>query len=206
MKIHTLDMIMAAGIAAAVLLSGFGEFSRRAETVTGEVLRLHIPANSDSGFDQSIKLALRDAVLKEFGAQLSDSASLAQAQSRVRELLPQIERFCCDFLSDHGADYSAKAELTQMYFTTREYDSVTLPAGDYSALRITLGSGEGHNWWCIMFPPLCLPCVSEREESAESEEASPEENEGVLASFEQPQQIKVKFAVYEWLKKLLERK
>lgn len=209
MKVFIADILLAAGIAAAVILGSFSAFSQRAEAVQHQVLRLHIPANSDSEYDQQIKLELRDALLNKYGVILSTSSSLSEAENRTEELLPEIEQFCCDFLKGRGAGYSAKAEITDMYFTTREYDRVTLPAGDYRALRITLGSGQGHNWWCIMFPPLCIPCVSEplkeTAESTDTAELSEAEAENVLACFEQPREIKVKFALYEWLKELLEK-
>ncbi|MGN1118799.1 MAG: stage II sporulation protein R [Oscillospiraceae bacterium] len=197
MKRWVIDILMLAGLLAAFAIGGMTAFARNAQAVQSEVLRLHIPANSDSEADQSIKLALRDALLERYGAMLSDSASLCEAEERAEALLPEIEQFSCDFLRENGADYSAKAELTDMYFTTRKYDRVTLPAGNYRALRITLGSGEGHNWWCIMFPPLCLPCA----EAPEDEDIV--SSDSVLAEFEAPQKITVKFAIYEWLKELL---
>lgn len=192
MKFHicALSAAMALGIAASVLFGSFSAFSRDCENITTEVLRLHIPANSDSEYDQNIKLALRDHVLEKYGAALSGCASLAEAEGAVEALLPEIERDCCNFLAERGAGYSARAELTEMYFTTREYDRVILPAGNYTALRITLGSGEGHNWWCVIFPSLCLPAVSEPDD---------ELTETVLTEFGQPVKIKVKFAMYEWL-------
>lgn len=208
MKRYLLDIIMAAGILVSMALGFFADFSEKAEQVQGEVLRLHIPANSDSERDQQIKLALRDALLEEYGIRLASSGSLSEAEENAAALLPEIEQFANAFLKERGADYTASAELTEMYFTTREYERVTLPAGNYRALRITLGSGEGHNWWCIMFPPLCIPCVSRpltaEEESAETPDAQTEQcEESVLACFEKPKQIKVKFAVYEWIKSLM---
>ncbi len=193
-KQRILDLVMAAGAAAAVLMGSFTAFSQSAENVQKEVLRLHIPANSDSEEDQAIKLKLRDFLLEEYGTQLSDSADLRQAEIRAEELLPEIEAASCEFLKENGFEYSAKAELTNMYFTTRTYGDVTLPAGNYNALRVTLGSGEGHNWWCVMFPPLCLPACSGNEYN--------KKNEDVLKDFEKPHEIKIKFAFYEFLKGL----
>ena len=203
-NIKLLDFAFAAGTALSLILAGFSEFSEQAERVQGEVLRLHIPANSDSERDQQLKLMLRDELLTEYGKRLSDSGSLSAAEQRAEQLLPEIEQFANGFLAENGADYSARAELTEMDFSTREYDSVTLPAGNYKALRITLGSGEGHNWWCIMFPPLCLPCAAKPAEceSVPAEAASPDGS--ALATFQKPQKIKVKFAVYEWIKSLLD--
>ena len=194
MKKVLTSIFLAIGAAFFFCVGGFLTFAENCEEVCGEVLRLHIPANSDSDFDQQIKLALRDALLTKYGAALADSGSLPEAQRRTEKLLPEIERFCCEFLEENGADYSARAELTEMYFTTRRYDRVTLPAGNYRALRITLGSGEGHNWWCVMFPPLCLPCCAVPEEDSDSGD--------LLSDFEEEREITVKFAVYEYLKAL----
>lgn len=196
MTAWALDIIMAAGAALSLLLGSFGGFARECEEIPQEVLRLHIPANSDSEYDQSMKLAVRDFVLEEYGTLLADSDNVGDAAEQVRELLPEIEKSCCDFLSQQGADYGAKAELTEMYFTTRQYDSVTLPAGDYQALRITLGSGEGHNWWCVMFPPLCIPLASE-----------PLPEEELPADFvtdNSSNRIEIRFAVFEFFKGLFE--
>ena len=187
MKILIADIVMAAGIALALIMGSLTDFSRRCESLQSEVLRLHIPANSDSEKDQRIKLALRDKVLEEYGVLLSENEDIEGAQRQVRELLPEIEKTCCEFLAQQGVDYSAKAELVNMYFTTRQYEEVTLPAGNYDALRITLGSGEGRNWWCIMFPPLCIPVAAEYDEELLAD----------LTGEERPQ---VKLALYEFLK------
>ncbi len=197
MKNITADIIMAAGLAISLLLGSFGGFAQECEAVQSEVLRLHIPANSDSEYDQQMKLSLRDFVLEEFGTRLSSASALPEAQQCTKTLLPEIERECCRFLTEHGADYSAKAELVEMYFTTRVYENVTLPAGTYTALRITLGKGEGHNWWCVMFPPLCIPMSTDR---SETEAMLPQEllnNEGG--------EIKIKFALFELLKNLIHK-
>lgn len=190
--IKILDILMAAGAALAVLLGSFGAFARECDEIPQEVLRLHIPANSDSDYDQAIKLELRDMVLEKYSTQLSGYSTRDEAAEEVRELLPEIEKTCCEFLEQQGADYGAHAELTEMYFTTRKYENVTLPAGNYLALRITLGSGEGHNWWCVMFPPLCIPMASEI-----SSDALPADMTG--------QRVEIKFAVYEFFRGLFSR-
>lgn len=197
MKRFLVTAALMMGIMLSGTLGAFSVFADRCGDVRKEVLRLHIPANSDSEEDQSIKLALRDFVLERFGGELNTCGDLASAESRAETLLPEIERECCEFLKEHGFDYGARAELVTMHFNTREYERLILPAGEYRALRITLGSGEGHNWWCVIFPQLCLPAVSEpsHEQSAES----------VLETFEQPQKIKVKFAVYELLEKMFNK-
>ena len=195
MKDIFMTIVLIIGIVISLTFAAFVTFSADCGNVRGEVLRLHIPANSDSGEDQAVKLELRDFLLAEYGGELSGSGDLSAAKEHARELLPEIERRCTEFLREHGFDYGAKAELTDMYFTTREYDRLILPAGEYTALRITLGSGEGHNWWCVIFPQLCLPAVSEQHEKDDNAES-------VLETFGKPQKITVKFAVYEWIQRL----
>lgn len=186
-KIFTV-LSLVLGIAFFTAFGAFRTFSASCEEIRGEVLRLHIPANSDSEEDQAIKLELRDALLERFGGELSECSDLALASARAAELLPEIEEFANEFLSGSGFSYGAKAELVEMYFTTREYDRLILPAGRYTALRVTLGSGSGKNWWCVIFPQLCLPAVSEQDNA-----------EQVLETFGKPQKVTAKFALYEWI-------
>lgn len=190
MTVKILDVLMAAGAAAAILMGSFKSFAEECEHIPNEVLRLHIPANSDSEADQNIKLEIRDFVLEKYGSELSECSTLEQAVQTSRELLPEIERSCCDFLQKNGFTYGAKAELTEMYFTTRQYEQVTLPAGNYTALRITLGSGEGHNWWCVMFPQLCIPLASKRAEDL------------LPGEFITKGKVEIRFAVFEFFKQL----
>ncbi len=189
MKNILISLALLAGAACCTLAGIFFCFSGRCEEVCTEVLRLHIPANSNSKEDQSIKLALRDHLLNEFSDELGACKDLEAAKERANELLPDIERESNKFLEENGFDYGAKAEIVSMYFTTREYDSLILPAGVYSALRVTLGSGEGNNWWCVIFPQLCLPAASEKQDEA---------SQSVLESFGKPQKVTVKFAIYEF--------
>lgn len=198
MKKFLITSALTAGIILSGVFGAFEVFAARCNDVSSEVLRLHIPANSDSIEDQTLKLELRDYVLERFGNELSACGDLAGAEDKAAELIPEIERECGVFLKEHGADYGAKAELVTMHFTTREYERLILPAGEYRALRITLGSGEGKNWWCVIFPQLCIPAVSDRSDNSGNETA-----ESVLESFGTPQKIRVKFAVYELIEKML---
>lgn len=195
MKISKTDIIMALGIVLALLLSGFRGFAADCESVQSEVLRLHIPANSDSEYDQSIKLQLRDMVLSEYGSQLACESDITHAIAQTKALLPEIEQSCNKFLTTKSAPYGAKAELCEMHFNTRVYDNVTLPAGEYTALRITLGSGEGQNWWCVMFPPLCIPVASAEKQT----ELLPD----VLVNSEKAETVEVRFALFEFFEWLI---
>lgn len=191
-------LALSIGVIAFGAFGAFRTFSANCTDVYNEVLRLHIPANSDSSEDQEIKLRLRDKLLEEYGGELSGCGGLEEAEEKVERLLPDIERTANEFLQENGFSYGARAELADMWFSTREYDRLILPAGDYKALRVTLGSGEGHNWWCVIFPQLCYPAVSEQEEPS----ASDENAENVLETFGRPQKVTVKFAIYEWLEGL----
>lgn len=199
MKALIIDFILAAGMAVSLLLGTFSEFSQQCENVQHNVLRLHIPANSNSTEDQEIKLLLRDMLLQKFGAQLSECDSLEEAYIKAESLIPEIDAAANRFLEENGAEYSATATLVNMYFPTRKYDRVTLPAGSYDAIRVTLGSGEGQNWWCVMYPSLCLSAVS-----GDLPEELIAEGDSALYPFlsDEPVQIEVKFALFELIRQL----
>ena len=128
-----------------------------------DVFRLHILANSDSDADQALKLKVRDRVLSYTEELFSRAKSREEAESLVADRLQSIANVAADEIADNGYSYPVRAEITNMYFTTRHYEDYTLPSGCYDALRLTIGSGEGHNWWCVMFPSLCISSASDRD-------------------------------------------
>ena len=144
----------------AVLFS-FTGFAAQCEDIPEHVLRLHVLANSDSQEDQTLKLQVRDRFLQESAGMLDGVRNKEEAEQRIRETLPALQRAAEDEIEQRGYTYPVTVELEQTYFPTREYEQVTLPAGTYEALRVCIGAAEGHNWWCVIFPSLCLPAVSE---------------------------------------------
>ena len=126
-----------------------------------DTLRLHILANSDTSEDQALKLEIRDRILRKYGALLKIGNSIAEAKESVELLLPEIESDAKLWISELGYDYDVNATLSVEWYETREYESFTLPAGYYSSLRIIIGEGAGQNWWCVMYPPLCMEMASE---------------------------------------------
>ena len=152
--------------AAALVLCvslAFGAVARyfvSCDRVREGVLRLHVIAASDSVADQTVKLAVRDEVLRTGAAIFDGSVTADQARERIAPFLPRLEEAANRVLRAEGFAYTATARLTEEYFDARSYDGVTLPAGRYRALKIVLGEGQGQNWWCVMFPPLCLPAVT----------------------------------------------
>ena len=126
-----------------------------------DTLRLHILAPSDSAEDQAVKLKIRDLVLEKYGERLSRCENISAAEGCVGELLTEIEESVCGWLSELGYGYGAEVTLGEEWYDTREYEGFTLPKGTYTSLRIILGKGEGKNWWCVMYPPLCLEASTE---------------------------------------------
>ncbi len=131
-----------------------------------EVFRLHILANSDSAADQALKLKVRDRVLGYTEALFKQAQSKQEAERLVAANLQSIANVAACELRDSGSDDTVKAEITRMFFTTRRYENYTLPSGMYDALRLTIGKGEGHNWWCVMFPGLCVSSEQSRDAKA----------------------------------------
>lgn len=131
------------------------------EKLNAELIRLHVVANSDSDADQTIKLRVRDAVVESLRSAMGDVTDIDQARAYIRENLPKIQQTANETLKALGCDETAVATLKEEVFDTRYYDTFTLPAGVYEALRITIGEGQGQNWWCVVFPTLCVPATSD---------------------------------------------
>ncbi len=126
-----------------------------------ELIRLHVVANSDSREDQEVKLRVRDAVIESLEADLKSLGDVEQAKAYLQENLPKIQAVANQTLKKAGYSGDAVVSLCKEAFDTREYDTFSLPAGIYEALRIVIGEGEGHNWWCVVFPTLCVPATTE---------------------------------------------
>ena len=126
-----------------------------------EVIRLHVVANSDSVEDQQNKILVKDAVTSSLQKDLQNMLDIRQAKQYLQEKLPYIQTIAEDTLKALGCTDDVAVSLCTEAFDTREYDTFTLPAGIYNALRIVIGEGQGKNWWCVVFPSLCLPVAAE---------------------------------------------
>ena len=161
---RVLELALGLGLAAALI---WGNVSlHRQQALADRVVRLHILANSDSEEDQALKLQVRDRVLDRAAEILTESADRAAAEHALRAALPELESLAADEIALRGYDYPVTAELADTAFPTREYDGFALPAGRYLALRLVIGAGEGHNWWCVVFPPLCTAVSSDLAQTA----------------------------------------
>ncbi len=127
-----------------------------------DTIRLHILASSDSAEDQELKIAVRDRLLCKYGELLRSGGSFEEAKAIITELLPEIEESAEEWISELGFDYRVNATLTDEWYETREYSDFALPAGYYTSLRVIIGEGEGQNWWCVMYPPLCTELACEK--------------------------------------------
>ena len=187
LKTHGLDISMLIGTICAIAVASFISFAQECEKLPLGILRLHIIAESNSEQDQQLKYELRDYILDEFASRLQDSDCLEAVLAKSHELLPEIREKSLEF-----TNMAVSAEITTMYFPTRRYDTGTLPAGNYTALRLVIGEGNGENWWCVMFPALCLPAVSET---------------NTVPALNVPETVtdspRVRFAVFEFLSGLI---
>lgn len=150
------------------LLTGVWARGRQA-ALAEKLVRLHVIAVSDAPEDQAAKLRVRDAVLAELAPALESAADAQEAEKTVRTMLPRLRA-----LAEEIGGVPARAELGRENYPTRVYDSFSLPAGRYTSLRITLGEGAGHNWWCVVYPPLCgadARAVEENEALTDGEKA-----------------------------------
>ena len=129
--------------------------------IYGDTLRLHILAASDSEEDQALKLAVRDGILAEYSAELSEVGDLEDARAALEACLPDIIATAERIVAEAGYDYTVTASLGEEWYDTREYGELSLPRGVYTSLIIKIGEGKGRNWWCVMYPPMCLDLATD---------------------------------------------
>ena len=161
-KILTLSIIAALCLLVVGLLPVHGE-----EEIYDKVVRLHVLANSDSEEDQTVKLAVRDAILGVTVPLLQNCQTKEEAVALLEENRPLLTETAQNVLRAEGFDDSVSIEMGLEDYPTRTYDSLCFPAGEYISMRVSLGEGEGQNWWCCLFPPLCLDAATVGKEVAE---------------------------------------
>lgn len=147
----------------AFLFSYITPFIETSENISEEVFRLHILANSDSDADQQLKLKVRDEILKKGENVFASSDSIEETIKLCKDNIGVFQETAEQCLKENGSNYSVKVYVDKEYFNTRKYDEITLPSGIYNALKIVIGQGKGHNWWCVMFPAICLSSVTDDE-------------------------------------------
>ena len=171
-----------------VLLLSFTNFSAHCTEIENGVLRLHILANSDSELDQAIKLKVRDNILNESETVFNTATTKEEAIFNAQKGLPNIINTAKRTLKENGFNYKVTGEVCKSYFNTRQYDNFTLPAGYYDTVRIKLGKAKGKNWWCVLFPEVCISASANIGENL---------SEGSTKTVENSQNYKVHFKVVE---------
>ncbi|MBQ6152602.1 MAG: stage II sporulation protein R [Ruminococcus sp.] len=154
--------VVTAATALSVLIALI-PFQNSCEELYSDVFRVHIIPNSNSAYDQSMKLSVRDAVLSAISPLYDGADCKADAMRITQENLPLIEKTANTVVRDSGADYSVTAAIENTYFNTRYYEDFTMPAGWYDALKLTIGEGGGDNFWCVMYPALCVGAATRKE-------------------------------------------
>lgn len=165
------------------------------------IFRLHILANSDSEEDQNVKLLVRDAVISYIEEINENSTSKEQTISNISSHLGEIQNIANKTIQENGYNYNVSLEIGNFYFPTKYYGNISLPAGNYDALKINIGEAAGQNWWCSLFPPLCFIDISSgylSEENSEILEENLSEEEFMLVSSSSPE-VKLKFKILEFL-------
>ena len=199
MKKYILEISLALGLCASLITGALALEEQR--DISCKLIRLHIIANSDSHEDQALKLAVRDEVLKKVEKLTESFKNTEEAEKIVSENLDILKGCADEVIAGNGFEYFSRAEVSDVYFPTKVYDGFSLPAGKYRALRIHLGEGRGKNWWCVLFPPVC---VSAAEAETEFSKNGFTEDELSLVTRDEPQ-YKFKFKLLEIIEAAAEK-
>ena len=192
-----IECIALAMFLAAATIAYVTPFARGCRDLYANMLRLHVIANSDSARDQTLKLAVRDALLREGAALFDGSADVQSAREKLEPHFPTLEQAAEAVLRENGCGDPVNITMERTYFDTRTYGEYTVPAGFYTAMCVRIGNAAGQNWWCVMFPPLCLPAASKNTDAVFTPEG-----QAVLSG---KAKYDVRFKVVEWVQKAREK-
>jgi stage II sporulation protein R len=175
------------------------------EGIASEIIRFHVIANSDSTEDQELKLKVKDALTDALKPKLKNANNINEARTILQQSLSDLEIISNKIINENGFEYTASASLEHGYFPLKVYGDLSLPPGEYEAIRVELGLAEGQNWWCIMFPPLCFvdstySIVPESTKNQLKYLLTEEEYDAMIAKKDIP--VKVKFKLFPWLNSL----
>lgn len=201
MKTNKSTLIIKSAVIAFVLTVIYSviPFQAVCAEIPNDVFRFHILANSDSEEDQALKLKVRDKVLEKTKILFDTANSKSDAEEFVKANLETIEKIAQNEVYKNGYNYPVKAEVVNMHFDTRYYESYTLPSGMYDALRITIGNAKGHNWWCVMYPSICISTVDEGKDRAK--DALSDDEYSVVTD----DKVEYKFFIVELFQKIFVR-
>lgn len=167
-----------------------------------KVLRLHVLANSDSEEDQSLKLKVRDKIIGVCTEKLADCESVEEAEARLSDIKNELLTAAKETITELGYAYPVNITLTREEYPRRDYDGLCFPSGEYLSLRVIIGEGVGQNWWCVLFPPLCLGVATAKEREDAFIEAGFTAGQYKIITESDKVTYKIKFKCLEWLEKL----
>lgn len=171
--------------------------------VKDSLIRFHVLANSDSKEDQDLKIKVKNAIIKDLYTDLSNSKSIDETRNILVSKEDEIKALSEKIINEEGYNYKVNIELKRENFPEKQYGSITLPQGNYEAFRVIIGNGNGHNWWCVMFPPLCFIDVTKGK--VEDEESRKKLDDAILKDNEgnsKDDNVKIKFKVVEEIKNI----
>ena len=198
-RLRRWELALLLGLALAALLGARLDGAQGA--LADKVLRLHVLANSDSQADQALKLRVRDAVLEQAEGLLAGAGDRAEAEALLAARLPDLAAAGAAAVGAAGYGYPVTVSLEDnCWFPTRVYEDFALPAGLYTALRVEIGSGAGQNWWCVVFPPLCLGSVTETAAETAAQAGLTEQEVALLSGGEG--EYEIKFRAVELVERL----
>lgn len=204
-KIFIRSIISALFISIVFAVFTIGYIANIKSHIEDSVLRLHIIGASDSNLDQTLKLSVRDRILADFSSIFSECNSLSDSKLCAEDGLYKIKLAAEDELKKHGCTDKVEAEIKKCRFPTKVYGDVSLPSGVYTALNIKIGNAQGHNWWCVMYPPLCITenVVKLSDESKEKLKSTLSADEYRLITESDIGDVKIKFKLAEILGKYI---
>ena len=208
--LSVLMLIVTVGLMATCIYAQVSKIDIASENYKDKLIRFHVLANSDSEEDQQLKLKVRDAVIDYLQPKLRDSKSINESERIILEEEGNLINICRDVVEKNGYNYDVHIDLGYSKFPTKQYSSVVLPAGEYKALRILIGKGQGKNWWCVMFPPLCFVDkqnnVIDKETDSKLREVLTEEEYKLIVEKDNDKvdDLTIKFKIVEIIQKIKE--
>lgn len=199
-------IILILGVTVSVLAFPKLKSKNSSESIKDKLIRFHVIANSDSAEDQALKRRIRDKIIEKMSAAFEGVESIEQSKQIIEEYIKEIEETAKEEIIKSGKAYDVKAELGEFGFPTKNYGIISLPAGKYQALRVVIGKGQGANWWCVLFPPLCFVDITQgltsEKTKAELKRALTEEETKKILSQKEPDNVsvEVKFKFLEMIK------
>lgn len=156
LAVLVVGFISVIAIMAVTINSEAAKINNVSKNYKEKLIRFHVLANSDTDEDQALKLKVRDEIIAYLQPKLKKSKNIEESEKIIRKEFNNLNKISRKVIIENGYDYGVSVNITYSDFPTKQYSNMVLPAGQYKALKVIIGKGEGKNWWCVMFPPLCF--------------------------------------------------